>query len=1044
MNRLIEFFAKQTLFVNLLTAFIFLTGAYSVWKIKRETFPNVQFDIVTITTAFPGAAPESVERLITNPLEQDLKEVDGIKKMRSVSADSQSVIVLWIDPNHGDSKEVESDLQDVVDKFTDIPEDAKSPVVTMLESKNTPIVEISIAGDVDEGTLRKAAKLLERKIEAVPSVAKTQFNGLRDYEIRVEADPKKLQAYQISIQDVINALRTRNVTIPGGTIDARTPSDMDVTIRTIGEYENTAEIERTVVRSNALAEPILIKNLATVSMQFERGRYATRTDGKPSMTLTVLKKDRSDAISLVEDLRKVVEDARPSLDPKLKIDFVNDFSRIVKRRLSVLTGNLWIGLGIIVIVLGMLLPLRVALLVGLGIPLSFLGTIAYFYGTGVSLNLISMMGLIIVVGMLVDDAVVVIETCQKRTENGEDPRTAAIEGTKSVWLPVASSVLTTVVAFLPLMFMSGIFGKFVMNIPLGVIVALFVSLGEAYFILPNHFAGIMPAKGTGKPLRGFLSPLWERLFENPYGKIVAFVVKHRWLALLSLLLFVIGTGLVAKKHASFVLFPKGGIDIFMINLEAEVGTPLDRMAELSRPAEDIALRLPETEVENVITRVGRQMQDENRSKSGTNVSQVVVFLTPETKRTRTAFDIIDELRTSVGKPPGITSISFEMLAGGPPVGKPVSIGVRSNEYEQILPLVAEVKAELGKISGVTDISDNYLLGKKELQVFVREDEATAAGLSVRDVGTSVRAAFEGIVATSIRKLEEEIDIRVMFPAADRGRRDALDDLMIPNMRGQLIPVSRITTRGNAQGLATFEHEANQREVRVSAEVDEKETSSLEVNRIMKTITDKLASKHPDVSFAFGGEDEDTKESMQTLVTAFIFAFVGILFLLILTFGNVVQPFLVAVTIPLGVIAVIWTFVLHNRPLSFLAMMGTIALAGVIVNNAILLIDTVNSFRKSGMDRFESVIAAARDRIRPIFLTSFTTVAGMLPTAYGIGGLDPFVVPMALALGWGLALGSVLTVIYFPAIIVAADDVIYAFRAGVRRIFFRTPKPQSSR
>jgi multidrug efflux pump subunit AcrB len=1031
MTRLIAFFARQSLFVNLFTVFLLIFGVFSLVKIRREVFPNINFDVITITTVYPGAAPESVERLITNRLEQDLREVDGIKKMTSISTDNQSVVVVQLDPDQVSAEKAERDIQDVVDNFSELPEDAEDPIVTVLESKRQPTVEVAISGQVSEKDLRATAKKLEDVIEALPEVAKVEYNGLRDFEIRVEANPQKLKAYQVSLAELINALRQTNTSIPGGPIDAVNPTDSEMIIRTIGEFETISDVEATVVRANTLAQPILVKDVAQVTETFERAKVLNYTNGAPSINLTVLKKESADAVHLVDGLRKALDKVRPEIASAININLINDSSYFVRRRLKVLTGNLAVGLVLVVVILGLILPLRIALLVSIGIPFSFLGTMAFFYSFDIGLNLISMMGLIIVVGMLVDDAVVVTENCQSFVEKGMTPEDAAIHGTQNIWAPLTASVLTTVAAFLPLMFMSGIFGKFIQYIPIGVVVALLISLVQGFFILPNHFATLLGR--SKKPLKGLLADQWKALIDKPYMAAMKRILRWRYVTVVSFVVFLVASVAIARKHLSFVLFPKGGIEAFVINVESPIGTPLERTHEWLKPIEEKVAALPKSELTDFTTRVGRQNLGNQRSKSGASFAQITVYLTAETERDRSASEIIDALKQSVGETPNLKRLTYEALAGGPPVGKPVSVGVRGENYADMKVAADELKDYLKTLGSVSDIEDNYILGKKELQVQINNQEAAASGLSVRDVGTMIRAAYEGIVSSSIKTLDEEIDIRVSLA---KDSSNALDVLQIPNQRGQLIPLNRVASVRQSQGLATYEHEENKRQIRVTAEVDTAKTSAIAVNKIIQEKTLELQKKFPGISFSFGGEGSDTKESLQSLLESFAFAFLGILFLLIMLYRNIYQPFLVATTIPMGAVAVLWAFMLHGKPMSFLGMIGLISLAGVIVNNAIVLLDFINREREFGCDKLTSIQNACAQRVRPIFLTTVTTVAGILPTAYGIGGLDPFVVPIALSLGWGLFAGSILTVIVFPAIVAISDDIVDMLTGVGRRIFSR--------
>jgi multidrug efflux pump subunit AcrB len=485
----------------------------------------------------------------------------------------------------------------------------------------------------------------------------------------------------------------------------------------------------------------------------------------------------------------------------------------------------------------------------------------------------------------------------------------------------------------------------------------------------------------------------------------------------------------------FVLFPPEGIDIFFIRTEAPTATSLERHSQLLKPIEDVLSKLPKEEVKNFTTTVGLVQQDPNdpNSRRGTEYAQIAVYLTQETERKRTAAEIIAALRTDIGDQAGLKSVQFAKVNAGPPTGKPVSIGVRGKEYEQINAAAASVKAILAKVSGVTDISDNYTLGKEELIVNVNAAEATAAGLSVASVGNTVRAAYEGIVATKVRELDEEIDVRVSLAAEQRTDAKALSRISVPNASGSLIPLSQVADISSHRGVAVIGHEANARQVLVTAEVNVKKVSSLEANAAVKAELDSLRKEHPTITFDFGGENKDTQESLESLAGAFGVAIVGIFLILVLTFGSLSQPFVVLLTVPLGIIAVIWAFFLHQMPLSFMGMLGIIALSGVIVNNAIVFVDFVNQRRRDGLDRYASIFDAAGSRLRPIFLTTITTVIGVLPTAYGIGGLDKFVVPIALALGWGIAFGSVMTAFVFPAALAVLDDMVeFAERRGLTK------------
>lgn len=1036
MNRLIAFFVNRELFANLLTIILIVFGAFSLYKTQREMFPNVTFDIVSIDVVFPGASPEEVEKLIINPLEQDLNEVDGIKRLQSYAIEGSGRIVVVLDPDQTTEAEAKSDIQDIVDQFTDLPEDAKTPVVTSIESKQTPVIEITVGGSARDIELRQIAKDIEKEIEKLSSVAKVVPSALREKEVHVQAKPEMLARYRISLDEIISALKLQNLNVPGGVIESDPDSDSkEILVRTLGELKSPDDIRNTIIRANDLGKSILIRDVANVEYALERPTVLMRTNGVPSINLTVLKKERADAINLVRDLKLKVDELKKRYGSTVELNLVNDSSVYIVRRLSVLTSNLGVGLLLVLLILALVLPFRVALLVAFGIPFGFLGAMIIFYTYGLSINLISMIGLIIVAGMLVDDAVIVVDNAYRFMAEGYSPKDAAILGTQQIWPALTASVATTVCVFIPMLLMSGIFGKFVRQIPLGVIIPLIISLIEAFFILPAHIASWIkaptPDKKTQRHPKNYIGRMleytthsWENNILPAYIRSLERVLKRRYLALGTVAGVFVLVIIFAVKKMDFVLFPPDGIEQFYIRVEAPVGTSLDTTAELMKPIEAKIKEIPPIELDNFVSLIGLQMQDPNdpNRKMGSHLGQITVFLTPEANRERLANEILESTRASIGDIKGFTYISFDKVNPGPPVGKAIDIGVRGDDYETILPAVEKLKKILSEIEGTTDIRDSYLAGKEEVHIVVNGSEAAAAGLSVAAIGITVRAAFEGIIASSIRELDDEIDIRVTLPTQAKTNIKTLEKLEIPNRMGNLIPLKNIASFKKSSGISIYSHEDNQRQVKVNADLNTQITNTSKVTPLLLEKTKELEKEFKGISFDFGGESEDTQESLQSLFEAFALSIALILLILVFLFQNLLQPILVILVIPLGIISALGAFFFHGVPISFMGMLGIIALGGVIVNNAIVFIDFVNFGREKNLGLTESIMDAAKMRARPILLTSLTTVCGLLPTAYGIGGMDRFVRPIALALGWGLVIGSVLTAYVIPASIAVTDDI----------------------
>lgn len=1027
MKALIDFFARQGFLAVLVLIYVFLMGTYAAFYIKKEAFPNVSFEVVSVNTIFRGASPGEVERLVTNPLEQDLKEVTGVKEMKSTSIENRSYISLIVDPDQATAYEVKQDAQEVVERFIELPKDAEKPIVMEIESADQPIVELLLIGDLPKLQKRAFARDLEKKLLKLDGVSKIEPFGMEELEIHIEAIPEKLSQYQLSLNDLVVAVSNQNVSVPGGMIEVS--DGKEFIIRTVGEYEEVLDIEQTVVRANDVADAIRIKDVAKVIQTTSKPTTLYRAQNEDAITLTIIKKESADAIDLVDRVKTFVKTLEDEITRSgLSVEYANDASYYIRRRLSVLVNNLGVGLCLVLLVLSLFFPLKIALLTAIGIPFAFLGTLIFFNSVGISINLLTMMGLIIVVGMLVDDAVVVVENSMRYIEKGYSSHEGAIIGTQEIWQPVTAAVTTTVVVFLPLMFMSGIFGKFVSNLPLGVLAGLILSLIECFFILPHHIGFLLRKTDFTKDknkLYKKVDVFWKNKILVFYESFLKFSLRKRYYVTTFAVLLFFSTVFVAHKFMKVILFPPDGVEIFLVKAESPVGTTVNETAKLIEPVEDQISGLSSKELDVFITRVGTQQLSNADPviRVGTNLAQIIVYLTPEPDRDRTAKEIIESLRKKTKIPEGLDKLTFERIQPGPPTGDPISIGINANEYEDILPIVSELKAFLSKVPGTSDIRDTYVMGKKELQVKLKQEEANSAGLTVTDVGLTVRSAFEGVEATQIYTLDEEIAVKVTWPSSKKQSLDSINKLKITNRFGQLIPLSSVAEFTHTQGVASFDHQDNERQIRVLGDIDTTVNSVLAVNKQALDFIKENSEKFKNVTFSFGGEDEDTKESFASLGRTFIVAILGVFLILVVTFQSMLQALLVLfLTIPLGMIAVIWAFFVHGLPITFLGSLGLIALSGVIVNNSIVLIVFVNNARKKGVSKLDSIISACKLRLRPIFLTTVTTVAGILPTAYGIGGLDKFVVPMAMALGWGICIGSILTTVVLPSSLAILDDI----------------------
>jgi len=1027
--RLADFSVKNSLFVNLLSAFLVISGLFSMFQLKREAFPEVSFDVVTVVTVFRGASPDEVEKLVTTPLEKELREVDNIKDIYSSSTEGVSNIVLEMSPDVSDKRKIIDDIQKSVDRVVDLPEGVKDrPVVTEITSKQIPVIKVGVSGKLDEFTLRNWADDLRERLEDVAGVASVKRQGWRDEQFWVEPDVGKLRHYRVSLEEIMSALRGQNVTIPGGKIKA---VGEEFIVKTKGEFYTAEEIADTVIRANDAGNWLKVRDLANVRNTFEDEIDTSRVEGTRAITLVVVKRENGDAINIVDKVNKVIKDFKIIAPAELKISTFYDMSYYIKRRLNVLKNNGIIGVFMVVGVLFLFLHPVPAITTSLGIPVAMLTTFYIMNLMGLSINLITMFGLIVVLGMLVDDGIIISENVYRYIEQGVPPREAAVRGASEVMAPVTATVLTTIAAFSPLIFMTGLLGKFISSIPMVIIIALAASLIEAFIILPSHLSDFCRPITAESKTRPKGESRWFQAIINGYLKMLNYALGHRYKVMAGTVGVFIFCVIMAVFFMPFILFSGRGVEQFYIRAEAPAGISLEQMTKYIEPVERFISKLPPEYLDTYETAIGSMTEERGYdpgAQTGTNLAQITVYLTPSQHRKKTAEEIMDGLRPGLEELhkgiPGLSKLYFRMRREGPPVGKAVDVRVRGEEYPEIKKIADEIIAYLKSLKGVKDVSDNYNLGNRELHVVVDLDAAAKAFLTIGQIASTMRNAVDGGVATTIKptKAEEEIEVLVRYPRQNRDTMQIFNTLLVPNKFGDLVPLNKVVRVETFQGLRSRAHLDGKRYISISSEVDGKNMTSVKANNLIAGKFKDVTDKHPGYSLRFGGEQEETVESMRSLFAAFWIAFLLIFLILATQFNSLVQPFIVMLTIPFGMIGVIIAFLLHGEPMSFFAILGVVGLTGVVVNDSIVFVDFINRLRKEGVERRHSILQAGKLRLRPVILTTVTTIAGLSTVAYGIGGSDPFLKPMALAITWGLFFSTALTLIVMPCIYAIIDDL----------------------
>ena len=1035
MTAMIRFLVERPLVVNLVSIFLLVLGLVtSLSLINREAFPNVNLDKIQIDTVYPGASPREVEQLVITPIEQELRVLNGIDKMSSMSFPGSGRIILEVDPNASNREKLSNEVSLAVDRASlpnDLPDD---PVVTEIDGAVFPVIRLAVSAPLSPLELKRLGDDIKDDILNVQGVAKVQIIGDRKAEIRIVVDPEAMKRERISVGEISRALQGWNLNTPGGDLD--TP-DGQKAVRIMGEFQNPQDAANLVLRANYRGNVLRLGDVAEVTEALEEPNSLNDVKGQPALSMLVLKKSDADIIDTVDNLNQYLETVQQRYGEQVVIKTFQDFSRFARLRLGVLTNNGQVGIILVFISLLLFLRFSVAMTTTWGLPIVFMTGMFALYAAGITLNLISMMGFIMVLGMLVDDAIIIGENITYHMEKGMQPNDAAVKGAMELIGPVTTTIMTTVAAFLPMFFVSGIIGKFIVAIPAVVITLLVFSWLESFLILPSHVAHVT------NPNKHPPERAWLKWLEDSYGWLLEKAVRFRWITVLLSFAALAAALFVAKTSMSFQLFPPVGVDEYVVRVTAPPGTSLQQMREHLRDIDkDMREYIQPDYLQATLLKSGEQALDEGDplTQRGDRYGQIRAIYEPAvTRQEHNALDDMRHLSDLLKKKYPDFAITMQEIRPGPPIGRPLEAQISSYDDAASEAAAKGLMDFLRDVKGVTAIDSGLKPGDDELHVVMDRELATYAGIDLATAAQQVRAAVGGLVVSNIRKGTEEIDVTIRFPDAGAAELEQLRALLIPNSRDGLVPLYKIAHLEEYPGFTTIRHEEGVPVVNVVADIDSEIISSLELNRTVRENEQQWAGDvHDKINVVYGGEEEKNQESFESLVTAFGFAMLAIFFILAIQFNNLSYPFIVMLAIPFGAFGIIVSFYLHDMfwkpmPLSFFSSLGMIALTGVVVNSSLILLVFIQRARKEGMAIKEAILEAGRRRLRAVLLTATTTVVGLLPTAYGWGGLDPFVSPMALALSWGLMFATGVTLITIPATLAAGHDVrdllVKVFRKG---------------
>ncbi len=1046
MNSLISWFARNSVVANLTMFVIVAAGAITLTDLKKEVFPEISLDMVTVEVVYRGAAPEEVEEAVCVRIEEAVQGIDGIKKMTSTANEGRGSVRIEILPEY-EVREVLEDIKARVDAIDTFPEETERPVTQEVTSRYQ-VINISISGDADRLTLKRLGERVRDDLAALPEISQAELSNAPPYEISIEVSEEALRRWGLTFDAVANAVRRSSVDLPGGSVETETG---EILLRTKGQAYTGLEYETLPLVTRPDGTKILLRDVAQVVDGFEDTDQSAKMDGEPTVMVQVFRVGDQSAIEVADAVYRYVEQARASMPSGITLTTWQDNARILRGRMNLLIKNAVGGLLLVFVFLALFLRLRLALWVTIGIPISFLGALAAMPVFDVSINMMSLFSFILVLGIVVDDAIVVGENIFTTQEREKEGLNAAIRGAREVAVPVVFGVLTTMAAFSPMLFVSGMMGKIMRVFPLIVLPTLFFSLVESKLVLPAHLSHYREKKKRANPnilIRAwngffdFFSNGLEWFIQRVYRPSLEAALEWRYATLsLALTAVLVTAGLIGGGIVKLVLFPivesDNTVAFLTMPQEAAAETTAAGVAQIERAAAELRQELKAERGRDVFRHILASVGEHpfrivqsgpgagGASYAGSHLGEVNIELAPSETRTITAAEIAERWRRKVGQVPGAVELSITSdLIGG---GKAIDIQLTGRDLGRVQEVAGLIKAKLAEYPGVVDITDSFRGGKPEIKLAVTS-EGEALGLTLQDLGRQVRQGFFGEEAQRIQRGRDDIRVMVRYPEQARRSLGDLERMRIRTPNGDEAPFSTVASAGMGRGFATITRVDRNRAINVQAEVDESIVTGGEVIESLDTgFLQQLMARYPDIRYSFEGDEADFAESMEGLNKGFGAAMFVMFALLAIPLKSYIQPIIVLGAVPFGMVGAIWGHLLFGMPVSFLSMCGMVALAGVVVNDGLVLVNFINAYARRFGSLNEAVRAAGVARFRPILLTSLTTAAGVTPLILEKSLQAQFMIPMAVALASGVLFATLITLVLVPASYLILEDVRGFFR-----------------
>lgn len=1044
MIKIIEWFAKNPIAANLVLLLIIVGGLLTMSGIKQEVFPEIASDLITVSVPYLGAAPEEVEEAVCVRIEEEIQSLEGIKRITSRASEGIGSVTVELIPGT-DVRKLLDDVKARIDAIDTFPEETEKPIIQELLNRRQ-VINLAISGDTDEKTLKILSEQIRDDILMLPGITQAEIANIRPYEISIEVSEQALRRFDLTFDEVAQAVRRSSLDLPGGSIKTE---GGEVLLRTKGQAYVGLDFENIILRTQPDGTRLKVGDVASVIDGFAETDQAARFDGKPSALIQVFRVGNEDAIQVAKGVRQYVSEAQNRIPEGIKLTIWSDDSEVLKSRLDLLFSNGRSGFILVFIMLALFLRLRLAFWVALGIPVSFLGAIWLMPSLDVSVNMISLFAFIVVIGIVVDDAIIVGENIFSEYEKGKTGVQAAMDGVRGVAVPVVFAVLTTVAAFWPLLRVEGVIGKIMRFIPVIVISTLLFSMFESLFILPSHLSHIRKIKKTPpqgwKGVWGRFQDKFNALFQKFIGRVyrpsLELGLRLRYITAAGFILVLLLTiGLAGGGWIKFVFLPRIDADNVIADLTMPLGTPVEATADAVRRLEETALRiqdeldLEEPIIRHVLSSIGEQPSRNQASGpnvatgvfAGSHLGEVNTELIPSEKRKISSIQIANRWRELTGPIPDAVELTFSSSLFS--AGAPINIQLASSNYTTLKKAAESLKDKLKDYPGVFDVADSFREGKHEVKLEITP-VAESLGLTLSDLGRQVRQAFYGEEVQRIQRGRDEIKVMVRYPSEERRSLGNLENKRIRTFGGIAVPFSAAAKATLGRGYSNIQRTDRRRTINITADVDESKANANELlTDITRNVLPSLLADYPAVSYSLEGEQRDQSEALRSLGSGFILALFIIYALLAIPFRSYLQPVLVMAVIPFGIVGAVWGHIIMGIDLTILSFFGIVALAGVVVNDSLVLVDFINRFRASGEPIDKAIREAGVIRFRPIILTSITTFAGLTPLLLERSLQARFLIPMAVSLAFGVVFATFITLVLVP--------VSYQILEDIKNIFFR--------